>query len=174
MNRIIISFAAALGCSIAVAFPAFAHATLEQPQAAVGGGYKAVMRIPHGCEGSATLKVRISVPEGVIAVKPQVKPGWTIETVKGKYAKTYQFYGHQTSEGVKEVTWTGNLPDEFYDEFVLNTFIAADLEPGTTLYFPTIQECEKGVERWIEIPEAGKSAEDLEQPAPSLKLLPKN
>jgi uncharacterized protein YcnI len=173
MNRTLVAYAAAIGFSIAAVPHAFAHATLEKPAAAVGGGYKAVIRVPHGCAGSPTLKVRVQVPEGVIAVKPQPKAGWTIDIVKGPYAKTYEFYGHKTSEGTKEVTWTGRLPDEYYDEFVLNTFLASDLEPGTTIYFPAVQECEKGVERWIEIPEAGKSAEDLESPAPALKLLPK-
>jgi uncharacterized protein YcnI len=41
------------------------------------------------------------------------------------------------------------------------------------LYFPAVQECEKGVHRWIEIPEPGKSARDYKEPAPALKLGPK-
>jgi uncharacterized protein YcnI len=41
------------------------------------------------------------------------------------------------------------------------------------LYIPTVQECEGGkAERWIEIPAAGKSADDYRFPAPGLKLLP--
>ena len=41
-----------------------------------------------------------------------------------------------------------------------------------TLYFPIVQECPDGVtERWIEIPAAGQSADDLELPAPGVKLL---
>jgi uncharacterized protein YcnI len=36
-----------------------------------------------------------------------------------------------------------------------------------------VQECEKGVHRWIEIPAAGKSSSDYPEPAPALKLLPK-
>jgi len=35
-----------------------------------------------------------------------------------------------------------------------------------------VQECEKGVHRWIEIPAAGKSAADYPEPAPGLTLLP--
>ena len=34
-----------------------------------------------------------------------------------------------------------------------------------------VQECEKGVDRWIEIPEAGKP--EPETPAPGVKVLPK-
>ena len=33
---------------------AFAHATLETQQAPINANYKAVMRTPHGCEGTAT------------------------------------------------------------------------------------------------------------------------
>ena len=50
----------------------------------------------------------------------------------------------------------GNLPDAYYDEFVFTGFLAGDLEAGKTLYFPVVQECEKGVHRWIEIPGRGE------------------
>ena len=73
-----------------------------------------------------------------------------------------------------ELSWSaGKLPDAYYDEFVFAAFLAGDLEAGKTLYFPVVQECEKGVHRWIEIPAAGKSGHDLPEPAPALKLLPK-
>jgi uncharacterized protein YcnI len=37
-----------------------------------------------------------------------------------------------------------------------------------------VQECTDGAaERWIEIPEAGKVADDYEMPAAGVKLLPK-
>jgi uncharacterized protein YcnI len=164
--------ALALTASVMAPSNADAHATLEVQQAPVNSGYKAVMRVPHGCNGSATLKVRIQIPEGYIGVKPMPKPGWTLETVRGKYAKEYQSYHAKISEGVKEVIWTGKLLDENYDEFVVSGQLAGDLQPGTILYFPTIQECEVGTDRWIEIPEPGKSAHDYKQPAPGLKLLP--
>jgi len=45
---------------------AFAHITLETQEAAVGSTYKAVLRVPHGCEGKATTAVRVQIPEGVI------------------------------------------------------------------------------------------------------------
>ncbi|MGO4832049.1 YcnI family protein, partial [Rhizobiaceae sp. 2RAB30] len=94
---------------------AFAHITLETQEAPVGATYKAVLRVPHGCDGKATTSVRIRIPEGVIAVKPMPKPGWKLETIKGKYEKSYDNYGTAVNEGVKEVVWSGGqLPDEFY------------------------------------------------------------
>ena len=153
---------------------ASAHVTLEQREATLGSPVKLTFRVPHGCGDSPTLKVRVRIPEGVIAVKPMPKPGWTLAVVKGKYAKTYEFFhGAKLSEGVTETTWSGNLPDAFYDEFVISGFIASDLKAGARLYFPVVQECEQGVARWIEIPAQGHGADHLKEPAPSLTLVPK-
>ena len=164
-----------LGCALASAFialPASAHITLEQPRTPVGAPYKAVFRVPHGCDGSTTVKLTVTIPEGVIAVKPMVKAGWEIETKRGAYAKSYSyFHGAKFDQGVKEVTWSGGkLPDAFYDEFVLSVFLAGDLSAGQTLYFPAIQTCEKGEHRWVETPAPGKHSEG--DPAPGLRLLP--
>jgi len=147
--------------------------TLETQEAPAKSTYKAVIRVPHGCAGAATLKVRIRIPEGFIAVKPMPKAGWKLETVKGKYAKSYVNYGLPVQEGVQEITWIGKLPDEHYDEFVFRGSFTDSLQPGTTLYFPTVQECEGGkAEHWIEIPVEGKSADDYKYPAPGVKLIP--
>lgn len=152
---------------------AFAHITLETDEVTAGASYKAVFRVGHGCDGYPTVKVTVKIPEGFIAVKPMPHNGWTIETTNGKYAKSYDYYGNKLDEGVTQVTFSGgNLPDAYYDEFVLRGKVAADV-PAGMLYFPVVQECEKGVERWIEIPEAGKTAEDYETPAPGVQILPK-
>jgi uncharacterized protein YcnI len=164
-----------IGAAVAaLATPAVAHVTLETQEARIGAPYKAVLRVPHGCEDAATIALRVRIPDGVIAVKPMPKPGWTLTTVTGKYEKTYTFlHNAKLSEGVVEITWSGGkLPDAWYDEFVFSTFLASDLEAGKTLYFPVVQECEKGVHRWIEIPAAGKTSADYPEPAPGLRLLP--
>lgn len=160
----------ALGTSAALA-----HVSLQVKEAPVGSTYKAVLQVPHGCEGKPTITVRVQIPEGVIAVKPQPKAGWTLEKVKGKYAKAYDYYGTPTSEGIKEVVWSGgSLADDEYDEFALRVYLTGDLKAGEALYFPVVQECPDGLaERWIEIPATGQSADDLELPAPGLKLLEK-
>ncbi len=159
-----------------MASSASAHVTLESRQATIAAGYKAVFAVPHGCAGSATTKIRVQIPEGVIAVKPMPKAGWNVEVIKGKYAAEYDFHGTKFSEGVKEVVWSGGkLPDDFYDEFVISTFLTGALKPDTVLYFPTVQECEQGVSRWIEIPEGDHAAHahDSKWPAPGVKLMPK-
>ncbi len=150
---------------------AFAHATLETKEAAIGGSYKAIVKIGHGCEGTATLKVRVQIPEGVISVKPMPKAGWTLETTTAPYAKPYKYYRRELSEGVKEIVWTGKLSDEHYDEFVFASYLTDGLAAGTTVYFPVTQECEKGAHRWIEIPAAGQDAHALKSPAPGVRLI---
>ena len=158
---------------VLTAVPAFAHVTLEVQEAPVGSTYKAVLRVPHGCEGAASLRIRVQVPEGVVAVKPMPKAGWTLETVKGAYRQPYDYYGTPLTEGVKEISWTGKLLDEHYDEFVFRGQLTDGLPVGQMLYFPIVQECEGGKsERWIEIPAAGRTADDYRFPAPGLKLLP--
>jgi uncharacterized protein YcnI len=175
MIRIILTGAAGvLAAALAFVTSTSAHVTLENREAPVGAAYKAVVRVPHGCDGSATVTLRIRMPEGFIAVKPMPKAGWKLDTVKGKYPKAYNLqHGVTLSEGVTEIAWSGgSLPDAFYDEFVFTGTIADDLKAGQMLYFPVVQECEKGVHRWIEIP-AGGHDYDSKEPAPGVKLLPK-
>lgn len=162
-----------IGLVIALATPAFAHALLERPQATPGSSYKGILTVPHGCAKSATVSLTVKIPEGVFGVKPMPKPGWTVETVAGKYAQTYDFmHGLKFSEGVKEITWKGGkLEDDNYDEFVFAGFIAGSLTAGTKLYFPVVQKCEQGVENWVEIPAEGQSAHSLKGPAPMVTLV---
>jgi len=165
-----------IAVAMLAASSASAHITLENRQATVGAYYKAVFAVPHGCAGSATVKIRVQIPEGVIGVKPMPKPGWSVEAIKGKYAVDYDYHGTKLSEGVKEVVWSGGrLPDDNYDEFVVSTFLSGGLKPNTTLYFPVVQECEQGVSRWIDIPDEGSTghSNDSKSPAPGLKLMPK-
>ena len=93
---------------------ALAHPSFETRSAVVGASYKAVIKIPHGCDGSPTTRVRVLIPEGVIGVKPKPMPGWSIETKRGAYERSYKFYhGAVLTEGVKEIVWSGKLPDEY-------------------------------------------------------------
>jgi uncharacterized protein YcnI/copper(I)-binding protein len=148
-----------------LAAAAFAHSTLEVQEAALGASYKAVLRIPHGCGTEATHTVRVQIPEGFYNVKPMPKAGWKLETVTGPYENTYMNHGTEVTEGVKEIVWSeGNLPNEWYDEFVFRGTFADTLEPGI-FSFPAIQECANGEEAWIE------TAADAERPAPSVTLV---
>ncbi len=168
-----VAIAAASLVAFAAASGAHAHVTLEQQQAVAGSTYKAVMRVPHGCEGSPTLRVRVQIPDGMVNVKPQPKAGWELATVRGKLPTPVAGdHGTQITEGVREIVWSGGrLLDEHYDEFVFRGQLPN--KPGTVVHVPVVQECEKGVERWIEIPAAGQKSDDLRFPAPALRLTPR-
>lgn len=156
---------------LSLSTPALAHVSFETAQAAPNGTYKGVLGIPHGCDGQPTLKVRIRIPEGVIDAKPMPKAGWTLETVKARYAKTYQLHGKPVSEGVTEIVWSGSLEDGHYDEFTFQAQITDAFAGGTTVYFPVEQTCANGTEAWTEIPAAGQDAHSLKSPAPGVRLV---
>ncbi len=158
--------------ALACVTDANAHVTLMQKEASPGSGYRATLMVPHGCAGSATTKLTVDIPEGLIAVKPMPKPGWTVEFVKGPYERTYDFmHGIKFSDGVRKIAWSGRLDDAFYDEFVFSGFVAGSLAAGSSLYFPVVQECERGSENWNQIPAAGQDPHALKSPAPSLRLV---
>jgi uncharacterized protein YcnI len=158
---------------LCVTSAATAHVVLESKEAPAASTYKAVFQVGHGCEGSPTKSIRVQIPEGVIAVKPMPKPGWELTTKRGEYAKAYDYFGEKLTEGVKEVAWTGgNLPDEWYDEFVLRVRLP-DGAPGTVVRFPIVQECVEGVHRWIEVPAEGQDPDSLDEPAPFVTLTKK-
>lgn len=160
----------AMAATVMAAGPSVAHMVLQQGEAAAGSYYKAVFGTGHGCQGSPTIRVRIQIPDGVSSVKPQPKPGWQLTTVKKTYKTPIIDHGRTITEGVGEVIWSaGKLLDENYDEFVVQVKLPDTA--GTTVYFPAIQECEVGVNRWIEIPEAGKTRRDYKEPAPQVVLV---
>lgn len=174
MKRTFVRVACTATTLIFAAFDAHSHATLEAEKAVAATYYKAVMRIGHGCGSSPTTAVRIQIPEHISDVRPMPKPGWDVTVVRVKLGQPYQDgHGNQITERVSEIHWHGGrLAPDHYDEFVFRARLP-DM-PGTTLYLPTIQQCESGIHRWIEIPSPGKSVGDYKEPAPQLILTPRN
>ena len=152
------------------ALPAAAHITLETRDYPADSTAKLVLKVPHGCEGAPTTSLRVRIPDNVLNVKPQPKAGWQLATVKGKLTTPITGdHGETITESVREIQWSGGrLDDGFYDEFVFRAKLPD--QPGATIYIPVVQECEKGVNRWIETPEAGKNRRDYKNPAPELHL----
>jgi uncharacterized protein YcnI len=156
---------------LAVASPALAHVTFETAQTPPNSTFKGVLRVAHGCEGQPTLKLRVRIPEGVVAVKPMPKAGWKLETSKGAYVRAYKVHGETVSEGVTDIVWTGSLDDAFYDEFVFQARFTDAYQPGATVYFPVVQECGKGVEEWVQVPAVGENPHSLQSPAPGVRIV---
>lgn len=161
----------ALACS-----SAGAHVTLEEPAAIAGKGYKATLRVGHGCEGTATHTLRVLVPAGFRGAKPMPKPGWTLEIKRAPLAQPYESHGRRITDDVVEITWKAAsreawLADAHYDEFVLRGQTPPQAGP---LWFKVQQLCEKGQWDWFETPADPKatSTRGLRAPAALLEVLP--
>jgi uncharacterized protein YcnI len=153
---------------------ASAHVTVQPNEAVAGSYFQLAFVVPHGCDGKSTVAIRVKVPDGVTALKPQMKPGWSVE-IKTRKLDPPQPGPHGTSlsETVDEVSWRGGpLPDNLYDTFGL--MMKLPDTPNGNLYFPVVQECDGGVHRWIEIPAAGQGRDNLHEPAPLVRLKPKS
>src|SRR4051812_16881164 len=123
------------------AAPAGAHAVLSPLEAPADSYFKATIGVGHGCEGTPTLRLRVRIPEGINGVKPMPKAGWELSIKREQLPQpATEPHGRRITERVSEVTWTGKLLDENFDEFVLQVRLPDT--PGQTLYFATVQECE--------------------------------
>jgi len=169
-----IRHAARIGALVVALSPAtaLAHMVVDPPEGPAGGYLKAAFRVTHGCQGTPTVSLTIRIPEGVMGAKPQAKPGWTIE-IKTRPVDPPIDLGHGflLRQTASEITWRGSLANAHFDDFAVT--MRTPNKPGTTLYFPTIQTCEKGSYEWIEVPPADhKPGEHFHPnaPAPALKL----
>jgi uncharacterized protein YcnI len=165
--------AAAVVATLALAGPASAHVT-GTPSDATAGAYTVMtMSVPHGCEGSPTTKIEISVPESVLSITPTRNPFYDVETTIAQLDEPVtDAHGNEVTERTASVVYTARtpLPDDQRDTFELSFQVPDDA--GEMLAFPTVQTCEKGETGWTEIPEAGQSEDELEHPAPAFEILP--
>lgn len=134
-------FVLAAGAALVLAVPALAHVSLEQGRAEAGASYSAVLRIGHGCEGSPTTGVSVTLPSGFEGAKPQPRPGWNL-SVRGD-----------------TVAWTAASPAAALPHAQRGEFVLAGVLPRqpARLWFKVLQTCEKGSLNWSEVP-AGSAA----------------
>jgi uncharacterized protein YcnI len=152
--------------------PAFSHVTLQDPVTSAGAAYRAVLRVGHGCEGSSTTGMKVTMPAGFNGAQPMPKPGWTVSTTVGKLAEPYESHGTRYTEGVLEIIWTAKgsdnaLPAAHYDEFVFRGTASAKVGPQ---WFKVLQSCDKGVNAWVDVPASGINTKDLKMPAALLQV----
>jgi periplasmic copper chaperone A len=156
--------------SLALAAAAAAHITTD-PAEAPSDGYATVsFQIPHGCEESPTTQFSVQIPPSVASATPAISPNWTIRTKEGK-KDPVELHGEKITSGVSEVSYMAKipLPADRLDFVYLSLKMPAG-KPGESIYFPTVQKCEQGETRWIQIPAEGESEDDLESPAPAVVL----
>src|SRR5690606_3558414 len=169
MRKIAAALAGAL--LLAGASPALGHVTADPDQAPADSWFRTALRISHGCAGSPTVAVRVKLPDGVLSVRALLKLVCESSSVERELVQLIEVPHGTVSQVIDELAWRGGpLPDAYFDAFALS--MRLPLEPGI-LFFPTVQECEEGVHRWIEIPTGDKEWDDLEEPAPFVTLTPK-
>ncbi len=149
-----------------------AHVVLSEPQAPAGAYFKASLRVGHGCSGSATTGITVTVPAGFQGAKPQPKAGWEVVTRKAKLAQPYTSHGKLITEDVVELRWTASskesaLLDEHFDEF---SFMSRLPDQAGPVWLKVLQTCEVGQTDWSEVPSAGTSTKGLKTPAALLMI----
>lgn len=163
------AIALAGGLILAGGASASAHVTVT-PTTTDAGSYTVLnFSVPHGCDGSATTKVAIKIPEDIVSVTPTVNSGWNVEKTMLKLDEPVDNgHGGQYTERVDQVIYTAKtpLPDDLRDTFELSLQLPD--KPGETLVFPSVQTCEEGETAWIQT--AAKGEDEPEHPAPAFEL----
>lgn len=146
--RLVVAVGATLGVWGA---PAWAHVDAQPGQVPAGAEADVDFVVSHGCDDSPTTSLTIQLPEGVSGT-PLAVAGFQGAVAEGRV-----------------VRWTGgNIPADQKQAFRVH--LRLPNTPGATLYFPTIQSCQLGEIRWIELPTAGQEPHQLESPAAALRL----
>ena len=147
------------GLLIATSGLAQAHPWFIADKANANSEYTSVLNIPHGCDANGTIKLTMKLPDGITDAKAEPSEKWKTST------KT-------TATGSSLVIWEGGpLPSTQNGEFKIS-FKIGDVKPGQIIYFPVVQNCEKGGSyRWIEFPTEGVDEYDLETPAPLIEIV---
>ncbi|WP_341705384.1 DUF1775 domain-containing protein [Ferrovibrio sp.] len=172
MNRAFLAGAmlATLAAAVATQPSARAHVVADPALAQPGSYFRTALRVPHGCDGRPTTALRVTIPDGVVSVTPQAKPGWQVAVAMRKLDRPVDAgHGRMTDMVPGEVSWTGgSLPGNLFDEFGLVLKLPAT--PGAQLWLPVVQGCDGGEARWEQIPAAGQSAHDLPRPAALIRI----
>lgn len=150
---------------------ASAHVSATPNETAAGSYSLVTFATSHGCDGSPTTALTITLPPELMDATPTVNPNWTASKNKEKLEVPATLpNGSKVSERTKSITYTAKTPlaDGLREAFVLSLQLP-DAE-GTTLRFPTLQSCEAGQTDWSQIPAEGASHDSVDAPAPELTI----
>lgn len=168
MHKITIT-ASIVFAALAAAGPAAAHVGISAPKSEAGGYALATLSVPHGCEGKATTKLEVKLPEGTTSATPARSSFWDAEVQDRKLDEPIDDgHGGELTEVPDVVVYTAStpLPDGELDLLPISLKLPG--EEGRA-FFPVIQTCEgDAVSEWTTPVEEGD--EEAEKPAPFLTL----
>lgn len=156
----------------ATLMPASAHVGVKADSTAAGSTSMVSFGFGHGCGDSPTTALAIQIPEEFNSVTPVWNAGWDIEIVREPLATPIAgSHGEEVTERISEVIFTAEEPIEngLYGMVTLRLTLPEDAA-GETIYFPVVQSCEEGETGWIQVPDEGQDAEELDEPAPGLTV----
>ncbi|WP_404438938.1 YcnI family protein [Microbacterium aerolatum] len=147
---------AALAAGLVLAAPAAAQAHVGVSPDVIASEGSAVLAFSftHGCENSPTTALRITMPDGLTSVSPTIDAAWDVAVERADNGL------------VSAVTYTATtpIPHDLRGEVTMAVRLGEDAPE--TLAFPVEQQCETGVNEWVEIAEEGEDPHDLDSPAP--------
>ncbi|GEK81056.1 YcnI family copper-binding membrane protein [Agrococcus baldri] len=154
-SRLVAGIAAGIGAAALVLVApvaANAHVHVTPTTTEAGAASELAFSFSHGCDGSPTTAVEVTIPEEVASVALIANAGWNVESALRDGARTVVFTADEpTPDGVRETLEVEvTLPED-----------AAD---GDVLTFPTLQVCETGETLW------GDADPEAETPAPQLTI----
>lgn len=175
IRRALLPAGATLGAAsllaLSVAAPASAHVTVTPNTTSAGAYAVLTFAYGHGCDGSATTRIAIQMPEEILSVSPTRNDFYEVEKVMETLDEPItDAHGNQITERVAQVVYTAKTPlaDGYRDTLELSVQLP-DAE-GETLAFPVVQTCEKGETGWTELAAEGQDPHELESPAPIVTL----
>jgi len=147
---------AAIAAGLVLAAPAAAQAHVGVSPDAVEPGGSAVLTFAftHGCEESPTTALRITMPEGLASVAPTADSKWDIAVERADNGL------------VSAVTYSAVTPIPSGLQGAASMAVQLGEDATESLAFPVEQQCEVGVNEWIEIADEGADPHDLDSPAP--------
>lgn len=166
--------ASAVGATCLVllgASAASAHVTIS-PDSAPANGYSVLtFSVGHGCDGSPTTKIAISLPQELNDATPTVNPNWDVARVTQKLDKPVkQENGSSITERTSSIVYTAKTPLDAHQRDTFQLQVKLPNDPGKQLNFPVLQTCEKGSTDWSQTLAKGAPEDSVDHPAPSVTL----
>lgn len=141
-----------------IAGQASAHDTLTSMYAPAGYVQDLEMRVTHGCKGSPVKEVRVKIPDSVLRVSVGNTREWSVEVKTRKLDKPVPGEGgNMISETADEIIWKNPkspIPaGGYWEGFRFRA--ALPNTPGAILFFKTVNVCEQGDDKYIDLPKEG-------------------
>ncbi|KAI9496218.1 hypothetical protein BDB00DRAFT_809526 [Zychaea mexicana] len=146
-----------------MALTADAHVVFTTDETLPGVQLNTSLAVGHGCDGSPTVELSVSVPDQITSVEPQEIDGWNLTLI----------HRNGSSGPISNFTWVGGpLEDTSYQAFgVLIQVPDIDVsQQNVTLYFPAVQRCENGTREWVFEGDDAASEAAGQSPAPALTI----